>query len=222
MFFVNYGTVIDPLLRDVREFIPCFAGMNAGDRVLDVCCGTGTQVIEYGRLGITATGIDISPSMLKLSARNRTKAGLTNTSFLLCTAALMPFPDNHFNYASITFGLHDKDRTVRNDVILEMKRVVSPEGFMVMADFQIPLPGTIWAKAAKTIEFLAGGSHYRGFKDYVKSDGLGEILGNHHLQEYDRAYLKSGLVLVVKVKNNKISVPFHLQAANYSSSYSIC
>ncbi len=47
--------------------------MKAGDKVLDVCCGTGAQVLEYGRRGIVATGIagiDISLSMLKIATRN--------------------------------------------------------------------------------------------------------------------------------------------------------
>ncbi|HEY91845.1 MAG TPA: methyltransferase domain-containing protein [Dehalococcoidia bacterium] len=205
MFIINYGTVIDPLLRDVREFVPRYTGMNAGDRVLDVCCGTGAQVLEYGRLGIRATGIDIDPSMLQTASKNRTRDDLTATAFILGNAACLPFPDNHFDYASVTFGLHDKERSVRNDIISEMKRVVSRDGFLVLADFQVPLPRNVWALFVRIIEFIAGGSHYRGFRDYVKSGGLEEILRNHHLQESGRAYLKSGLILVVKAGNSRKS-----------------
>jgi len=202
MFIINYGTVIDPLLRDVREFVPRYTGMNAGDRVLDVCCGTGAQVLEYGRLGIRATGIDIDPSMLQTASKNRTRDDLTATAFILGNAASLPFPDNHFDYASVAFGLHDKERTVRNDVVSEMRRVVSRDGFLVLADFQVPLPRNVWALFVRIIEFIAGGSHYRGFRDYVKSAGLEEILRKHHLQESGRAYLKSGLILVVKAGNS--------------------
>lgn len=202
MFIVNYGTVIDPLLRDIRRFVPRFAGMNADDRVLDVCCGTGAQVLEYGRLGIQATGIDISPSMLRIASKNRTRDGLTTTSFLLGNATSLPFPDNYFTHASVSFGIHDKDPVVRNGIISEMKRVVSQEGVLVLVDFQVPLPRNIWAQSVRIIEFIAGGSHYHGFKDYLKNGGLEKILRNHHLQESDRAHLKSGLLLVVKAKNS--------------------
>jgi len=203
MFGINYSTVIDPLLRDVREFIPRFTGIKAGDRVLDVCCGNGAQVIEYGRLCIRATGIDIDPSMLQMASKNRTRNGLTTTAFLLGNAACLPFPDNHFDCASVSFGLHDKERTVRNDIVSEMKRVVSRDGFLVLADFQVPLPRNIWAQFARIIEFIAGGPHYVGFRDYVKGGGLEEILRRHHLQELDRAYLKSGLLLVIKAANRQ-------------------
>jgi len=71
MLIFNCETLIDPLLRDIRKFTPEFSGMSPGDRVLDVCCGTGAQVLEYGRRGIIATGVDISPSMLKIALRNR-------------------------------------------------------------------------------------------------------------------------------------------------------
>ena len=65
MFIFNYGTLIDPLLKDIRKFTPEFASIKAGDRVLDVCCGTGEQTLEYGRRGIIASGIDSSQKMIK-------------------------------------------------------------------------------------------------------------------------------------------------------------
>ena len=203
MFGINYSTTIDFILRDIRKFVPQFAGMNAGDQLLDVCCGTGAQVLECGRLGIKATGIDIDPSMLQIALKNRAKSGLTTMAFLLGNATSLPFPDNHFNYASVSFGLHDKEQTVRNDVISEMQRVVIRDGILVLADFQVPLPRNVWAQLVRIIEFIAGGSHYRNFSDYVKSGGLEEILRRHHLQELDRTYLKSGILLVVKVANKQ-------------------
>jgi len=35
-------------------FIAQFADFNPGDRVLDVCCGTGAQVLEYAQRGPVA------------------------------------------------------------------------------------------------------------------------------------------------------------------------
>jgi len=198
MFGLNYRTLVDPLLRNIREFTPEFSGMNAGDTVLDVCCGTGEQVLEYGRRGIIATGIDISPSMLKSAVRNKERQQLESVSFQLADATNLPFLDSHFDYATISFGLHDKGKVVRDRVISEMKRVVKQHGTFVFIDFRVPLPQNVWAWFARVIEFLVGGDHYLGFKDYVKSGGLDKILEAHHLQENRKTLLKSGLVVATK------------------------
>jgi ubiquinone/menaquinone biosynthesis C-methylase UbiE len=78
MFKFNYETLVDPIFRDLRKSIPEFSGMKAGDKVMDVCCGTGAQVLEYGRLGIVATGIDSNEGMLKTATRNRMRLQAVN------------------------------------------------------------------------------------------------------------------------------------------------
>ncbi|MFC1971593.1 class I SAM-dependent methyltransferase [Chloroflexota bacterium] len=175
----KYETLVDPLLRDLRKFTPGFSGMKAGDRVIDVCCGTGAQVLEYGRRSIIATGIDSSEDMLKIAMRNRMRQKAANVSFRLADAANLPFPDDYFDYATVTFGLHDKEKPIRYQIISEMKRTIKQDGALILIDFQVPLPRNAWAVFARLIEFLAGGSHCRGFRDYLKNGGLEDILMKH-------------------------------------------
>ena len=201
MFLFNYETLVDPLLRDLRKFIPEFSGMKAGDKVIDVCCGTGAQVLEYGRQGIIATGIDNSQDMLKLATKNRMRQQAVNVSFQLANATNLPFPDGYFDYASVSLGLHDKDKPTRYQIISEMKRIVKQNGFLILIDFQIPLPRNAWGVFARTIEFLAGGSHYQGFKDYLATGGLEDILKNHCLPVECRTCLIRGLLTATKVVN---------------------
>src|SRR4030042_3413665 len=201
MFMFNYETLVDPLLRDLRKFTPEFSGMKAGDKVIDVCCGTGAQVLEYGRHGIIATGIDSSQDMLKIATRNRMRQKAVNVFFQLADATNLPFPDGYFDYATVSFGLHDKEKPIRYQIISEMKRIVKQNGALILVDFQVPLPRNAWAVFARVIEFLAGGYHYRGFKDYLANGGLEDILKNHALREEYRAYLKSGLIAATKVVN---------------------
>jgi len=135
MFMFNYETLVDPILRDVRKYTPEFSGMRAGDKAIDVCCGTGAQVLEYGRHGIVATGIDISPSMLKIATRNMRRQRAVNVSFRLANATILPFPDGYFDYASISLGLHDKGKPIRYQIISEMKRVVKQDGALILIDY---------------------------------------------------------------------------------------
>jgi SAM-dependent methyltransferase len=200
MFLLNYETVIDPLLDDIRKFTPEFCGMSAGDRVLDVCCGTGAQVIEYSRRGIIATGVDIDPSMLKIASRNSIKHNLVNVSFYLADATELPFADNFFDYVSVSLALHDKSKLARYKVVSEMMRVVRPDGALVFIDYPVPPVSSIWGFLSRTVEFIAGGDHYEGFKDYIISGGLEHILKVFNLHEEKRVYLKGGLVAIIKAR----------------------
>jgi len=201
MFIFNYETLVDPLFRDLRKFIPEFSGMSVGDKVIDVCCGTGTQVLEYGLRGIVATGIDIDPSMLKIATKNRMRQKVANVSFQLADATHLPFPDGHFDYASISLGLHEKEKPIRYQIISEMKRVIKQDGALILIDYQVPLPRNVLAMLARAVEFSVGGSHYQSFKDYLANGGLEDILKNHGLQEKCRTNLKNGLLMAAKAVN---------------------
>ena len=202
MLLLNYSNLIDPFLRDIRSFIPGFAGMTPQNTVLDVCCGTGEQVMEYGMNGIDAVGIDNDPDMLKVAFTNRIKRQLTNVSFQLADATHLPFPNDYFDYSSISFGLHDKVKVIRDSVIHEMKRVVKQSGIFIFIDFRVPLPMNMWGFAAKTVEFFVGGDHYRGFKNYVSGGGLSEILKEHHIRELQKTQRTRGLIEVIKAVND--------------------
>jgi ubiquinone/menaquinone biosynthesis C-methylase UbiE len=201
MFMLNYESLVDPHLRELRKFTPEFSGMKAGDRVIDVCCGTGAQVLEYASRGIIATGIDNNPTMLKIATRNKMRQKAVNVSFQLADATKLPFPNGHFDYASISLGLHDKAKATRYKIISEMKRVVKQNGTLILIDFQVTLPKNVWGMSVRVIEFLAGRSNYQSFKDYLANGGIEDILKNHGLRQERRASLKSGLLVAAKAVN---------------------
>ena len=200
MFILNYSTVIDPLLRNIRICTPEFSGMKAGDRVLDVCCGTGDQAFHYAKRGIVASGIDLSPGMIKLAEKNKGKQGLRDVSFQIADAVNLPFRDSFFDYASISLALHENERTARDKIISEMKRVVKKEGALIFVDFQVPLPKNLYTYLAKAIEFIAGKKHHRCFRDYIEQGGLDEILKKNQLPEAKRDYPNS-IITIIKTGN---------------------
>jgi len=201
LFLLNYSTIIDPLLQNIRNHAVKFSGMKAGDRVLDVCCGTGDQAFYYTEAGITATGIDLDPNMLKLARKDKRGKALNNVSFQIADAQNLPFKGSSFDYASISFALHEKERTARDKTISEMRRVVKKEGALIFIDFQVPLPKNLFSHLIKAVEFIAGRDHHRHFKDYIKQGGLDEILKKNHLLEEKRDYLNNGLITIIKTGN---------------------
>jgi ubiquinone/menaquinone biosynthesis C-methylase UbiE len=202
MLFLSYDKLIDPLLKGLRIFVADFAELKPGQLALDVCCGTGAQVMEYGHLGAIATGIDLSPEMLRIAERNRARNKRSNTSFQLADATNLPFTDHSFDIASVSFGLHDKTSSIRDKVISEMTRVIKPGGSLVLVDFEVPLPENMWGLIARSIEFLAGGSHYAGFKNYVRNGGLDNILKTHKIREERREQLLNRLVTAIRARPN--------------------
>ncbi len=200
MYIFGYSRVIDPILRDVRLYTPEFSGMKAGDRVLDICCGTGEQALYYARKGINATGIDLDPRMIRVAERKRRKRGLGNVSFQLADAQNLPFKDSSFDYASVSLALHEKERPVRAKVISEMKRVVKAEGALVFIDLSVPLPRA-YACLVRAVEFTAGRDHFRCFRDYIEQGGLDVLLGSNRLHEEKRDYRMRGIVAIIKTKN---------------------
>ncbi len=200
MLFLNYSTLIDPFLRGVRLYTIYFSRMKAGDRDLDVCCGTGDQAFHYAGAGITAAGIDLDPNILKLAGKDKRKT--TNVSFQRADACYLPFRDNSFDYASISFALHEKERAARDKIIAEMKRVVRKDGALIFLDFQVPLSRKLLPSLVRVLEFFAGRNHHRCFRDYLAQGGLDVLLARNQLAEARRDYLKDGLITIIKAVNS--------------------
>jgi ubiquinone/menaquinone biosynthesis C-methylase UbiE len=196
----NYSTIIDPLLKDVRTCVAGLSGVKAGDRVLDVCCGTGDQVFYYEQKGAIATGVDQNPDMIELAKRNRKRRGFEGSNFRMASATELPFPGGYFDCASISLGLHEMERGERNRAVSEMKRVVKKEGVLMFIDFQVPLPRNIFAYGIRAVEFLAGRENRTCFRDYLAQGGLKQILKGNRLIPQEEALLMRGNLQVIKAK----------------------
>ena len=191
--------IIEPLMRSLRIQTPELAGMKAGDRALDVCCGTGALALHYARKGIFAAGIDQDPRVIQVAEKKRRKQGLMNVSFQVTSAQNLPFEDNFFDYASISMSLHENERADRDIIISEMKRVVKEGGGLVFIDYKVPFPPIPSSYTSKVVELIAGGEHNRYFKDYIKQGGLDELLKKNHLHAEKRGEL--GPLWIIKTPN---------------------
>ena len=201
MLLFNYSTLVDPMLKDVRTCVVGLSGVKAGDRVLDVCCGTGVQVFHYAQKGAIATGVDQDPSMIELAEKNRKRRGFNNSTFRLASATELPFPDGYFDCASISLGLHEMERDERNRAVSEMKRVVKKEGVLMFIDFQVPLPKNAFTYLIKTVEFIAGKENRKCFIDYLAQGGLNQLLTENQLIPQKEALLMRGNLQVIKSSN---------------------
>jgi len=202
MYFFNYSTMVDPLLKDLRIYITELSGAKTGLKILDVCCGTGDQVFYYAAKGAAATGIDGNADMLKAAGRYKEKRGALAVDFHLADAAGLPFDDGHFDCASISLCLHEMEREKRDNTIVEMKRVVKDGGSLILTDFKAPLPRNPIGYSLRVAEYLVGTGNYRCFKDYISHGGLDSILEENRLTKQTEAFFISNCLHVLKTKNS--------------------
>ncbi|HQJ36157.1 MAG TPA: bifunctional demethylmenaquinone methyltransferase/2-methoxy-6-polyprenyl-1,4-benzoquinol methylase UbiE [Rhodoglobus sp.] len=113
-----------------------------GERILDVAAGTGTSSAALQRNGATVVALDFSAGMVA-EGRKRHK----NIEFVEGDAEKLPFGDNEFDVATISFGL----RNVANPklALAEMYRVLKPGGRLVICEFSRP-PVAIFRAAYNT------------------------------------------------------------------------
>ena len=201
MFPFNYSTMVDPFFGDLRNAVVELAEIKAGDKVLDVCCGTGDQAFYYLRKGAVVTGIDRDPGMIKLAEKERERQEFNNVNFRLGSAAKLTFRDGFFDCASISLAIHEMNRDERSEVVLEMKRVVKKSGNLIFVDFKVPLPNNSIARLIKAVEFLAGKDNYSHFRDYIAQGGLNQLLKENRLTVQKGSLYKSGNVQIIRAIN---------------------
>ena len=78
-------------------------GLKAGDRILDVGCGKGFQLVELLDLvpGLLVTGVDISSYAIENSHQN------VKNSLTFANATKLPFSDGSFDYVFSLNTLHN-------------------------------------------------------------------------------------------------------------------
>lgn len=102
-----------------------FAGVESGQNVLDVACGTGVVALTAARIGASITGLDLTAELLERARENASIAGLT-IDWHEGDAEALPFPDSSYDVVLSQFGHMFAPRP--KVVLAEMLRVLRPGG----------------------------------------------------------------------------------------------
>ena len=114
-----------------------------GDRVLDLCCGTGDVALRFARTGAAVAGVDFSRPMLSVASVRSQKLGRA-VLWVNGDALHLPFAEAEFKIVTVSYGLRnlaDVEAGLR-----EMLRVTVPSGRLLVLDFGKPPRG--WLRAA--------------------------------------------------------------------------
>jgi ubiquinone/menaquinone biosynthesis C-methylase UbiE len=125
--------------RATFELLMRAAGVQPGQRVLDVGCGTG----YFARLLADAVGpdglvvgIDASPEMIEYANRKRGHAA--NCQFHVGAAEALSFAPEHFDVVVSSLFMHHLPADLRATALGDMRRVLRPGGTLLIAEAQVP------------------------------------------------------------------------------------
>ncbi|MEO6183673.1 MAG: ubiquinone/menaquinone biosynthesis methyltransferase, partial [Verrucomicrobiota bacterium] len=122
------------------------AKLKPGEKVLDLCCGTGDISFLLEDAGTAVVGLDFSEAMLAVAKERarfkgrhinfRALSEIRNPLFMHGDAQNLPFGDATFEVATVGYGLRNLASWERG--LEEMWRVTKPGGRLLVLDFGKP------------------------------------------------------------------------------------
>lgn len=108
-------------------------GVRRGERVLDLCCGTGDLTREIARQSPQSEviGADFSPQMLNIARHKDDKH-----QYIEANALSLPFSDGEFDVVAVAFGVRNFEDTRQG--VREIARVLKPGGRLLALEFMRP------------------------------------------------------------------------------------
>ena len=152
--FDRIAPVYDRLNQDLswglhriwKQMTVKWANPQAGDRALDVCCGSGDLAFllakQVGKGG-QVIGLDFSPQQLAIAWEKATRLyghclqrPYSLIQWVEGNAIALPFPDNHFHCGTMGYGLRNVPDIPQT--LQELHRVLKPSAKVAILDFHRP------------------------------------------------------------------------------------
>jgi ubiquinone/menaquinone biosynthesis C-methylase UbiE len=124
--------------RRLRELAIEWLEPHAGDKIIDICSGSGTLSIMLADVlkgNGEVVGVELSPDLIRKANKKKALPGLT---FIHGDAQNLNFSDNYFDKAVIFGALHEMPYEVRRNVLAEACRIIKPGGSIFFLEHNLP------------------------------------------------------------------------------------
>ena len=138
----------------------------AGERFLDLACGTGGVALVAAQAGADVTGLDISADQLEKARTAAAAAGLA-IRFDEGDAQQLPYGEASFDAVASAFGIIFAPD--RHQAAAELARVTRPRGRIAVTSWT----DDDWAALSRSVGREPTGEEYA----WGREDTVGEILG---------------------------------------------
>jgi len=116
-----------------REAIE-LSGWQPGEKVLDLCTGTGQLALTFARQGAAVIGVDLARGALKVASA---KSMGSTAAWMEMDATRLGFADHSFDVSMLSLALHHMPEPVQVDVLKELGRVTRRR--MVIIEPDVPV-----------------------------------------------------------------------------------
>ncbi|MBN2020362.1 MAG: methyltransferase domain-containing protein [Sedimentisphaerales bacterium] len=129
--------------RELLDLVVKNSGVKAGDKVLDIGCGTGLLSLKFLKAAdCSITGVDSSKEMMTLFEDKIKELGIKDrVAFRLMDADSIKFPDNTFDIAASTVTLHHLKEKL--NPLKKIFRVLKPGGTFLIGDIDMDTTGNL-------------------------------------------------------------------------------
>ncbi|MHB8772907.1 MAG: class I SAM-dependent methyltransferase [Syntrophales bacterium] len=145
LFSRIYDRIIRMHSRDragsLRGFITARTRVAGGDRVLDLCTGTGAVAVELARCvgnGGLVVGLDFSSGMLAKAKQKAAALNLVQVCFVRANAGQLPFKDFSFRGVTCSHAFYELTGSERVTAVAEVARVLEKGGRFCLMEHAVP------------------------------------------------------------------------------------
>ena len=154
--------------------------------VIDVGCGTGRLSFLIVDKVSKVVGVDLSKKNIKRANQNLRKKSNQRISFIHSDISSIVSKNEKFDYAIMTYVIHEIDEENRVDLLRQLSKVANK---IIVGDYLVPKPNKLWSFLNDVIEFFAGKEHYRNYKNFIRNGGIKSLAD------------KAELTIIEEIKN---------------------
>ncbi len=154
--------------------------------VIDVGCGTGRLSFLIVDKVSKVVGVDLSKKNIKRANQNLRKKSNQKISFIHSDISSIVSKNEKFDYAIMTYVIHEIDEENRVDLLRQLSKVANK---IIVGDYLVPKPNKLWSFLNDVIEFFAGKEHYRNYKNFIRNGGIKSLAD------------KAELTIIEEIKN---------------------